>query len=68
MKEQMIDTVTLAAQDITATIAHYQDKIDTLETAVTVAVLAFAATAFLAVRWGMKVYNAKKSGVDMGKY
>lgn len=68
MKEQILDTVTLAAQDITATIAHYQDKIDTLETVVTVAVLAFAAVTFLAVRWGMKVYNARRNGVDMGKY
>lgn len=68
MKEQMIDTVTLATQDITAAVAHYQDKIDALETAVTFVVLAFAAAAFLAVRWGMKVYNAQKNGVDMGKY
>lgn len=63
MKEQILDTVALATQDITATVAHYQDKIDTLETAVTFVVLAFAAVTFLAVRWGMKVYNAKKNGV-----
>lgn len=63
MKEQILDTVALAAHDITATVAHYQDKIDTLETAVTFVVLAFAAATFLAVRWGMKVYNAKKNGI-----
>lgn len=63
MKEQIIDTVALATQDVVATIGHYQDKIDTLETAVTVAIVAFAAVTFLAVRWGMKVYNAKKNGI-----
>lgn len=63
MKEQILDTVALTTQDITATVAHYQDKIDTLETAVTFVVLAFAAATFLAVRWGMKVYNAKKNGI-----
>lgn len=68
MKEQIIDTVTLAAKDVVAAIGHYQDRIDTLETAGVFAMLAFAAATFLAVRWGMKVYNARKNGVDMSKY
>ena len=63
MKEQIIDTVALATEDVVATIGHYQDKIDTLETVVTVAIAAFAAVTLLAVRWGMKVYNAKKNGI-----
>ena len=63
MKEQIIDTVALATEDVVATIGHYQDKIDTLETVVTVAIVAFAAVTLLAVRWGMKVYNAKKNGI-----
>ena len=63
MKEQILDTVALAAQDITATVAHYQDKIDTLEPVVTGAIVAFTAVTFLAVRWGMKVYNYKKNGI-----
>lgn len=57
MKEQIIDTVALATKDVVEVIGHYQDKIDTLETVVTIAVVAFAAVTFLAVRWGMKVYN-----------
>ena len=63
MKEQILDTVALAAQDITATVAHYQDKIDPLKTVVTGAIIAFTAVTFLAVRWGMKVYNYKKNGI-----
>lgn len=65
MKEQIIDTVALATKDVVEVIGHYQDKIDTLETVVTVAVVAFAAVTFLAVRWGMKVYNAKKNGLSI---
>ena len=65
MKEQIIDTVALATQDVVDVIGHYQDKIDTLETVVTVAIVAFAAVTFLAVRWGMKVYNYKKNGIEI---
>lgn len=68
MKEQIFDTVALATQDAAATIDHCLETIYTLETVVTFAVLAFAAVTFLAVRWGMKVYNAKKDGVDMHRY
>lgn len=68
MKEQIFDTVALATQDVVATIGHYQDKVATLETVVTVAFVAFAAAAFLAVKWGMAVHNAKKNGVDMSRY
>ena len=65
MKEQIVDTVALATQDVVDTIGVYLDKIDTLETVVTVAVVAFAAVTFLAVRWGMKVYNYKKNGIEI---
>ena len=65
MKEQIVDTVALATQDVVEVIGHYQDKIDTLETVVTVAVVAFAAVTLLAVRWGMKVYNYKKNGIEI---
>ena len=65
MKEQIVDTVALATQDVVEVIGHYQDKIDTLETVVTVAIVAFAAVTFLAVRWGMKVYNYKKNGIEI---
>lgn len=63
MKEEMIDTVALATRDVAAAIGHCQDKIDTLETAVTLAVVALAVVTFLAVRWGIKVYNARKNGI-----
>ncbi len=68
MKEQIIDTVALATQDVVDTIGVYLDKIDTLETVATVAIVAFAAVTFLAVRWGMKVYNARKEGIDMSRF
>lgn len=63
MKEQIFDTVALATQDVVATIGHYQDRVATLETVVTVAFVAFAAATFMAVKWGMAVHNAKKSEV-----
>ena len=65
MKEQIIDSVALATKEVVEVIGHYQDKIETLETVVTVAIMAFAAVSFLAVRWGMKVYNAKKNGIEI---
>ncbi len=65
MKEQIIDTVALATKDVMLTIGHYQDKIATLETVVTVAIVAFAAVTFLAVRWGMKIHNYKKNGLSI---
>lgn len=65
MKEQLLDTVALATQDVVDTIGVYLDKIDTLEMVVTVAVVAFAAVTLLAVRWGMKVYNYKKNGIEI---
>lgn len=68
MEEQIIDSVALATQDVVNTIGHYQSQINTLETVVTMVFVAFAAVAFLAVRWGMKVYNAKKNNINMEKY
>ena len=65
MKEQIIDTVALATKDVMLTIGHYQDKIATLETVVTVAIVAFAAVSFLAVKWGMTIRNAKKNGIEI---
>lgn len=65
MKEQIIDSVALATKEVVEVIGHYQDKIETLETVVTVAIVAFAAATFLAVRWGMKIYNAKKNGIEI---
>lgn len=65
MKEQIIDSVALATKDVVEVIGHYQDKIATLETVVTVAIVAFAAVSFLAVRWGMKIHNYKKNGLSI---
>lgn len=65
MKEQIIDSVALATKDVVEVIGHYQDKIATLETVVTVAIVAFAAVTFLAVKWGMTIRNAKKNGIEI---
>ena len=65
MKEQIIDTVALATQDVVNTIGHYQDKIASRDFAIGILIVALAAVTFLAVRWGMKVYNYKKNGLSI---
>lgn len=68
MKEQIFDTVALATQDVVATIGHYQDTIASRDFAIGILIVALASVTFLAVRWGMKVYNARKEGVDMSRF
>ena len=65
MKEQIIDTVALATQDVVATIGHYQDTIASRDFAIGILIVALASVTFLAVRWGMKVYNYKKNGIEI---
>ena len=65
MKEQIIDTVALATKDVVEVIGHYQDKIDTLETVVTVESVLLGAAVFVATWLGMKIHNYKKNGIEI---
>lgn len=65
MKEQIIDTVALATQDVVDTIGVYLDKIDTLETVVTVESVLLGAAVIVATWLGMKIHNYKKNGLSI---
>ena len=65
MKEQIIDTVALATKDVVEVIGHYQDTIASRDFAIGILIVALASVTLLAVRWGMKVYNAKKNGIEI---
>ena len=65
MKEQIIDTVALATKDVVEVIGHYQDTIASRDFAIGILIVALASVTFLAVRWCMKVYNAKKNGIEI---
>lgn len=65
MKEQLLDTVALATQDVVDAVGVYLDKIETLETVVTIESVLLG-VAVIAVTWlGMKIYNYKKNGVEI---
>lgn len=68
MKEKIVDSVLLATKDVVEAVGSKSSAIAARDTAITVLIIVLAAVTFFAVRWGMKVYNAKKNGVDMSKF
>lgn len=55
----MIDSI--ATQTVAKAINPYLEKINTLETVITVAFILLTISTFLAVKWGMDVYIYKKN-------
>lgn len=60
----MIDSL-MTKQTAMQVVTELQDKIDGRDTTITILILLLAAAVFGCAYFGMKVYNAKKNGMEL---
>lgn len=60
----MIDSL-MTKQAAIQVVTELQDKIDGRDTTITILILLLAAAVFGCTYFGMKVYNAKKNGLEL---